>query len=417
MKAILVYHDGYAKIEYQHGGARTRKSTGVAVPSKSYIKSNNQISKSIADFEHKQKIVDSFIKKAENIITEHVQNVKAYPTGDQFKRAWDEYDERIKDSKNLMDYYDKFYTFKETEFSRRKFNPDSIKDYRNIRFFLEDFVTYTQRPIYLDDISRDWMNRFVAFLETERKDFDKSREIGGKYWSKGKLASSTIKKRIGLFLGFFNWLNAEQLFALPKGLIKYYKTVDDSEAIKAIATKEEVNRLYKYDFKDDKLNFIKDVFVFSCFTGMRWDDICTFCEKDLQHHPKSGLLIEKKARKTKKVFRVTVNSVVHEIILRYRYKLYRYENANFNKYLKLLLADTGWFDDETKFKENGVYLKRWQCISIHRGRDSFCTMLINDRVPVNEIMKYTGHSSVSSLNKYIDLKSQIKNYTNELVIK
>mgnify|MGYP003350039013 CR=1 FL=1 len=108
---------------------------------------------------------------------------------------------------------------------------------------------------------------------------------------------------------------------------------------------------------------------------------------------------------------------MHEIILRHSYKLFEYENANFNKYLKVLLAETGWFDDETKFKRDGVYLKRWECISIHRGRDSFCTMLINDRVPVNEIMKYTGHSSVSSLNKYIDLKSQIKNFTNELVIK
>ena len=418
MKAILVYHDGYVKIEYQHRTPRTRKSTGIAIPSKAYIKSNNQLSKSLKDYEDKQKIVDSFIKKADSIVTEHVQNNKAYPTSDQFKRAWDDYDNNVKDSKDLMDFYDKFYQFKVNEFSLDKYNVDSIKDYRNLRFYLEDFITSTGRPIYLDDIGRDWMNRFVAFLETERQDFDKSKKAGGKYWSKGKLAGATVKKRIALFLGFFNWLNDEKFFVMPTGLTNYYRSLDDSEAVKAVVTKAEMNKLYKHNFNDDKLNFIKDIFVFACNTGMRWEDICSFNEKDTHNQPDLGMIIEKKAHKTKKEFRVPVNAIVHEIILKYGFKLYRYNNANFNKYLHKLLSTTGWFNDETKFKnEAGVFLKRWQCISIHRGRDSFCTMLVNDRVPVNEIMKYTGHSSVSSLNKYIDLKSQIKNFTNELVIK
>jgi integrase len=114
---------------------------------------------------------------------------------------------------------------------------------------------------------------------------------------------------------------------------------------------------------------------------------------------------------------VPVNKVVDEIIERYNYNFNREHNGVFNEQLKIILKLTDWFNDETKFKnDDGKYLERWQCVSIHRGRDTFITMLVNDRVPLNEIMKYTGHKSVNSLNMYIDKKADIKDYTSELVI-
>jgi integrase len=238
-----------------------------------------------------------------------------------------------------------------------------------------------------------------------------------KYWSKGPQNGQTIKKRIGSFIGFLNWLDIEGHYPFPKSLSKYYKTLEGSETIKAILNKEEVNKLYKLDFENEKLNYIKDVFVFSCFTGMRWEELISFNPKDVHQVTDVGPIVEKMAKKTNEYFRVPLNSVALEIINRHNYIFNDYDNANFNKYLKILLKSTGWFDDDTIFlDDNGNYLKRWQCVSVHRGRDSFCTMLVNDRVPLNEIMKYTGHKSISSLMKYIDLKSQIKNFTNELVI-
>jgi len=417
MKAKVVYHDGYVKIEYQHGGTRTRKSTGVAIPNSSYLKANDELKSTVTDYKKKQKTINAYLSKAESILDEHLHTVKTYPTGEQFKRSWEEYDRRVKDSKRLLDYFDKFYQSKETEFSRKGFNKDSIKDYRNIRFYLEDFATETKREIYLDDVNRDWMNKFVLFLENERVDFDKPRKSGGKYWSKGKLNGKTVKKRIGLFIGFFNWMDGEKYFPFPKGLSNYFKTLDDSEAVKAILNREEVNRLYKHDFKDNRLNYIKDVFVLVCFTGMRWEDVRSFNAKDVHKQEGVGLMIEKIAKKTKNWYRVPLNAISQEIIKRHKFNFGVYDNVTFNKHLKLLLKQTGWFDDETKFKnEDGGYLKRWECVSVHRGRDSFCTMLVNNRVPLNEIMKYTGHKSVNSLNMYIDLKSEIKNFTNELVI-
>ena len=417
MKANIVFHDGYVKIEYQHNGTRTRKSTGVPIPNKSYLKANNELKSTVNNHEKKQDIINTFYSKAEDIIEKHHSTYKAYPTGEQFKRAWENHDKQVKKSKFLLEYFNKFYTVKETEFKRVGFNPDSIKDYRNIRYYLEDYVTGTGKPIHLDEINRDWMNRFVRFLETKRDDYDTNRKKGVKYWTKGGLRPITIKRRIGLFIGFLKWMADEKLFELPKGLANYFGSIKDSEAIKATITKEEANRLYKYDFNDTKLNYIKDVFILSCFTGARWEDIRSLNRKDFVEISGLGLCIKKVAKKTKSEFCVPVNKVVLEIVTRYNYDFTRYNNANFNKYLKILLMLTGWFDDETKFDEDGVYLKRWECISIHRGRDSFCTMMLSAGVPVNEVMKCTGHKSIVNLNRYIDLNAKReKSFTAQLVL-
>ena len=417
MKALTVFHDGYVKIEYQHNGTRTRKSTGVALEDKRLLRANGTLSTKVPDYEIKQKAIESYSTRANSIIIDHFHKYRTQPTGEQFKRAWNEYNNKIKDSKRLLDYYAKFYETKQTEFSRDGYNEKSIKDYTNIRYYLEDYETNTNTVIVLEDINRDWLNKFVVFLETERDEYDFSRKQGGKYWSKGGLVGETIKKRIGLLIGFFRWIADEGYFDFPKGISTFYKTLDGSEAVKAVLTQQEVNNLYNHDFNDEKLNYIKDVFVLSCFTGMRWEDIYTMHKRHVFMHFNVGDIIEKMAIKTKEVFRVPLNPISKAILEKYDYTFNRYGNANFNKYLKILLKQSGWFNDDTNFpKDETTYLKRWECISIHRGRDTFCTMLVNNRVPINEIMKYTGHKSISSLNKYIDTKSQVLNFTNELVL-
>lgn len=417
MKAIVVFHDGYVKIEYQHQGKRTRKSTGVAIPNKTYLKANKQVKSTIDGYERKQKTIDAFLAKANDILDEHLHKYKVQMTGEQFSRAWDAYDSKIKNSKKLLVFYNTFYESKELEFKRVDFNENSIKDYRNIRYYLEDFEASTQKEILLDDINRDWMNKLVYFMETKREDYDIARKRGGKYHSKGGLAGKTIKKRIGLFIGFFNWMHNEKHFDFPMSLKNYFKTLKGSEAIKAVLNKEEVNKLYALKLDNEKLSFIRDLFVFSCFTGMRWDDMLTFNKKDVHIQSNGVKMIEKMAKKTKEWYRVPINSIVSEIIERYNYNFNRENNTTFNEQLKNILVLTEWFNDETKFKDDdGNFLHRWQCISVHRGRDTFITMLVNNRVPLNEIMKYTGHKSVTSLNMYIDKKAEINDYTSELVI-
>ena len=202
----------------------------------------------------------------------------------------------------------------------------------------------------------------------------------------------------------------------PSGLSNFSRDIKNTIVEKATLTKEEVNKLYKLKLTEKKEKYIRDVFVLSCFTGMRWSDITTLKKTSIKTIGGKQAIV-KKAEKTKHQFTVFLNKISLEICERYNFDFTQLENANFNKYLKVLLEKTSWFNDDTDFiNEDGGFLKRYETISVHRGRDTFITMLIEDRVPVNAIMKYTGHQSVSNLNKYIDTKKQVEDFTSELIL-
>ena len=201
---------------------------------------------------------------------------------------------------------------------------------------------------------------------------------------------------------------------MPEALNSFKLKKKKEEVVKAVLTKTEVKALYQYHFNDEKKEFIKNVFVFACMTGLRFGDLISLSKRYIKILKNAGPTIIKKAEKTQYEFRVPLNKIAIEILEKYNYDFSRYDNANFNKYLHLLLKDTKMFEDELEF--DGEFMKRWQCISIHRGRDTFITLLVQERVPLNEIMKYSGHKSVSNLNKYIDTNGELINYTSDLIV-
>ena len=73
-----------------------------------------------------------------------------------------------------------------------------------------------------------------------------------------------------------------------------------------------------------------------------------------------------------------------------------------------LLKESNLFSEVTLAEdaETGRQLKRYELLSMHRGRDTFITNLINI-VPLHELMSYTSHEKLSTLQKYIDYTRDI----------
>ena len=67
------------------------------------------------------------------------------------------------------------------------------------------------------------------------------------------------------------------------------------------------------------------------------------------------------------------------------------------------------FDDPTNIidKKTGEDKLRYNCISLHKGRDSFITNLVDTSIPLNTLLKYTGHTKLSTLQGYIDTSRDI----------
>ena len=99
---------------------------------------------------------------------------------------------------------------------------------------------------------------------------------------------------------------------------------------------------------------------------------------------------------------------------RYEYNFNRITNPAYNRELHKFLKSTALFDDLTEFEDDGRYLGRWEVISIHRGRDSFVTILLGENIPHITIMQYTGHKHLRTLEGYIDKNTKVLNFMNKI---
>ena len=130
---------------------------------------------------------------------------------------------------------------------------------------------------------------------------------------------------------------------------------------------------------------------------------------------KQGTAIVMKSEKTKEKFTVFLNEISQSILEKYEYNLNRMSNPAYNRELKKFLKSTEMFNDSTDFIDDGRYLERWEVISIHRGRDSFITNLLNSNVPVSTVMQYTGHKQLRTLEGYVDTNTKVPNFIDKLL--
>ena len=231
-------------------------------------------------------------------------------------------------------------------------------------------------------------------------------------------------KKINLLITFLEWVEEKSKgeVSYPASLRKFSKEeIKAPKIIKDSLSKEEVRKLATASYKDEKEKFIRDVFVFSCYTGLRWSDIQGIQKSDVRKDKSGNFFIKKYAVKTDEEYFVYLNNRAIDILNEYGFQLNWLSNPNFNKYLKLYLKKFEEFQEKTQFTEidqktkKSRYLYRYEVISIHRGRDTFINMLLNENVPIHTIMRYTGHKSISSLQKYIDGTKPVENYLNSLL--
>lgn len=414
MKTKLIFHQNFVKVHYQLDNERLRVSTGVRISDSSLLCGDN-LSIKVENSKKNQIVIDSIRMKIEGLVLTYYHQNSHYPTASILKKLY--YKKHVKSKEpvsrklSLLECFERFLEVKKSDFSLGGKNPKSIKDYVNLYHYLSDFQIHNKRTIKFSDINKNWLNKFVQFLQDSRKDSE-----GKKYWSRGNLCLKTIKKRIVFLLSFFRWLDSEGLFPFPKTISNYNKLLNTSETVKSVLSKKEVRLLYEFDFSDEKLRYVRDVFIFSCQTGLRWSDLISISKSNIKYVDNIGYVVEKTTIKTNKKVVIYLNRIALSILISLNYSMSKYSNPNFNKYLKKLLRESNLFESDTEFRDDkGIVKKRWQCISIHRARDTFITTLLQSNVPLPEVMKLTGHSNVSGLNPYIDLKSEVTTYTDTLL--
>lgn len=258
----------------------------------------------------------------------------------------------------------------------KDFAPGTIERYSTCYKHVSDFITskYKKTDLFLNEITPMFISDFEYYLKTKRNCCNNTTI---KY-------IKNFKKIIRIALAN-GWMKSD-----PFVNIKYHMDAVDMDFL----SEAELDELVKKEFKMDRLQQVKDIYVFCCFTGLAFIDVKSLCKADLITEPDGSLWIKKKRQKTKNWCHIPLLKPAANIISKYEKHpqtiktgklLPVLSNQKMNAYIKEIADVCG-------IQKN---------LSTHTARHTFATTVtLANQISIEVVSKMLGHSSINMTKKY-----------------
>lgn len=269
----------------------------------------------------------------------------------------------------------------------------SIKPYITTKGHFADFQKSKNKEYALTDIDQPLVNNFNRYLIACKKGDDLS------------LSLNAVGKYMQVFKTMIQY--AQQCKLVSPTLMVEVKIRARREKSDSIFLDEnELVELMNYNGFEGATLKVRDLFIIQCYTGLRFGD---FSKLGKQHIHESHIeYIECVQNKTLGKVTVPVHPNVKKIFEKYNYELPDCPcNQIFNRELKEIgkkipSLSQPFTKRTTRSNVKQVkQFKRWQLLSTHTARRSFCSNLYLRGVDTEVIMSLSGHESEKSFRAYI----------------
>lgn len=230
--------------------------------------------------------------------------------------------------------------------------------------------------------------------------------------------NDAINKRLTYLRCFINWVE-ENGYSVNQEYRKYNPSLKESVKDVRFLTVEEVDTLWNLELRTSSMQVTRDMFIFQCYTGLRYSDLKTLTRKDF-YSQDGDLYLRKITQKQKTVVDFKLSMRAKAIYDKYSRYVYAnnatfpvISNNKYNKHLKKLGHLAGiqgrWKDTQYRFdKPEVVYTDRADLES-HCGRRTFICMAYNAGMPIEHIAEITGHKCIEDLEPYIKATHKLTN--------
>jgi integrase len=242
----------------------------------------------------------------------------------------------------------------------------TYKKYLESGKHLKDFIKhkYKQKDIQLKAFKSSFLDHYEYFLKTEKK-----------------LQQSTLNKAIQRFRRVIRYAVAEDY--LTKDPFMLYKAKRVKKEVLFLSP-EQLKKLEETSFGIKRIQQIKNMFVFCCYTGLGFNEMVNLKKQNITVEFDGELWLNIERAKTNRSYKVPLLPKAKEIMEHYDdvnsdYVLPRLSNTKFNMYLKEIANVVG-----IEFN-----------LTHHIARKTFAsTVLLFNDVPMQIVSELLGHSSM-----------------------
>jgi integrase len=281
---------------------------------------------------------------------------------------------------------------------RRKVCKGMLGVYRQLRNRLKAFQAFRKRPITFDCIDYNFYDDFMEFL-TFHYEHKRRQEVH--YGLKVNTIGLTIKQ----FRIFIKDRVRRKIIA-PIDLTDFKISEEETDAI--YLSYDEIEKIYRTDLSAyPHLVEYRDLFVLACLTGLRFSDLSILHPDDLRND-----LLYKKQEKSEHWVVIPLRKEAKVIFSKqFKEKMPKLTNPEFNRHIKTIGKLAG-IQDRIRFsykkgnKSVEVVRPKYEWITSHTARRSFCTNEFLAGTPVKLIMKISGHKKETHFYKYIRISPE-----------
>lgn len=238
--------------------------------------------------------------------------------------------------------------------------------------------------------SQDRYDRFLRFL----KEYGKIKTFYDLKEAKIMELDRHLQKKNNMkaksrWNNYHRFLNSFILDAQKEGLLQInpYDRIkiekgNDYDGIDKYLTPEEFQKLRTATMPEERLERVRDLFVFHAYTCLSYHDLRSFDPKKIREIDGKKLYVGHRG-KTKIEYTIPMLAPALEILAKYKNKLPILSNVKYNEYIKEVAAAAG-IDKP---------------VTTHWARHTGATLLLNAGVKIEIVSKVCGHSSIKMTEK------------------
>ncbi|MVZ67443.1 tyrosine-type recombinase/integrase [Sphingobacterium sp. DK4209] len=274
------------------------------------------------------------------------------------------------------------------------FRENTLKGYRTTHSHLESYIAkeFSASDVELHKIDHSFIVGYEYYLRTEKACSDIS---AAKYMKH-------LRKIINLSLAH-EWITSNPF--------KFYKT-NAKPKEKSYLNRDELTRIVNKKLEILRLQHVRDIFVFCCYTGLSYADVSKLTKRNIEVGIDNRFWIKINRQKTNTLSSIPILPKALEIL-----KLYRdYPPSKSNGQLLPILSNQKM---NSYLKEIADLCGITKELTFHIARHTFATTVtLSNGVPIETVSKMLGHLDIRTTQHYAKLlDNRISKDMEELVTK
>jgi integrase len=381
---------------------RVKISTGCSVPPKFWMDRKQRVKVTI-EFEKANEINDRLtaMEAVMNSLMKQYRDDDFYPSPQRIKSDFIKQRQvpvKNKKDKKLWDHFEDFVEEKrKTSVDIREYNNCLRKHLLKVQDIFGTPLSFALIASDSANFSLEWMN-YLSFIAPNAEGFP-------------GLLPNTVGKSNKALKAFLNW-------CFDKGIVnrfslKCFPSISE-DVDKIYLTEEDLVLLENLHVTDPHAKKVRDLFLVGCESGLRFSDFIRISEHDIRNNELHIIPKKTKNSGVKKLI-IPLSERFKTILNSYNGILPNYDKnqvTRFNATIRELCCEANMTDDIKFYREVAgetilVIKKKYEEVSSHTCRRTFCTLKFLKGMPAQAIMKFSGHKSERNFLKYLKLDAEL----------